>query len=322
MLRKLYLILIIALTGIISYGEESGDLYDEGYVKYKGIDVMNFYIPVEEKNKFYSSFDYEIKSDKNIYQWRMAEGYLEINQYWDFEFTVEKEYHRQKTGERRKYKGWDNSFSVVRGLNKSKYFNREWSNSAVFGLEQNQIDDKGFEIERYKIFAGYRMRTSLDMGKGGTYFGFDFLGKKVISTNKDGWSGELKIVSATNMGYGFQLFNTIYNEYIYFDTYKGTYRIGMESFLKWTYELSNNWAFSVTAGLDTDKYYKNTLDNYNVEAYLYPHLLFSYNISTKTRINGELGLPSYKITRDKAVGYKNFRDRGYFYTKIGIEYIF
>ncbi len=39
-------------------------------------------------------------------------------------------------------------------------------------------------------------------------------------------------------------------------------------------------------------------------------------------IMGELGLPSYKFTRDRATDYKDFKDQVYFYSKIGIEYIF
>lgn len=290
--------------------------------KYRGVDVLNFYIPIEERNKIYTSIDYERKNDKDIYQWKIAEGYLEINNLWDFEFNVEKEFHRQKRPSRKNYSGWDNKFSLVRNVKGNRFFNKEWSNDLVMGLEQNQIDDKGFETERYKLFAGYRTRTSLNLGMGGTYFGFDLIGKKVFSREKDGWSGEFDIVSTTNMGYGFQLFNTLYNEYLYYDTYSGTYRLGLESYIRWTYELGESWAFALSSGIDGDKYFKNTNDDYNFEAYIYPHLLFNYNLSDQLRVVGELGLPAYKWTRDRASDYRNFRSRTYFYSKAGIEYIF
>ena len=320
MLKKIYLGLFIISS--FAFSEDIDDLYNSGLVKYKGIDVLNFYIPVEEKNRFYTSIDYEIKNDKNIYQWKMAEGYLEINNLWDFEYNIEKEFHKQKKDERKKYYGWDNKFTFVKTLKIADIAEKEWNNSLILGLEQSQIDDKGFEVERYKLFAGYRMRTSLNIGKGGTYFGFDFIGKKVLSKEKDGWSAEFNIISSTNMGYGFQLFNTVYNEFLYYDNYEGTYRFGLESFLRWTYELNNNWAFSIDTGIDTDKYFKNTTDDYNLELYIYPHFLFSYNLNPELRIIGEIGLPSYKFTRDEAADYKNFKDQIYFYSKIGIEYIF
>ena len=88
MLKKIYLGLFIISS--FAFSEDIDDLYNSGLVKYKGIDVLNFYIPVEEKNRFYTSIDYEIKNDKNIYQWKMAEGYLEINNLWDFEYNIEK----------------------------------------------------------------------------------------------------------------------------------------------------------------------------------------------------------------------------------------
>lgn len=50
MLKKIYLGLFIISS--FAFSEDIDDLYNSGLVKYKGIDVLNFYIPVEEKTDF------------------------------------------------------------------------------------------------------------------------------------------------------------------------------------------------------------------------------------------------------------------------------
>ena len=82
------------------------------------------------------------------------------------------------------------------------------------------------------------------------------------------------------------------------------------------------WDMDFSCSIQYTMNFKNSNDDYNFKAYIYPHLLFSYNINPQLRIMGELGLPSYKFTRDRATDYKDFKDQVYFYSKIGIEYIF
>ena len=306
------------------FSKEINKIYDENNViKYKGINVLNFYIPVEEKNKFSSYIDSEMRDNINIFQWTIAEGYLEINNLWDFEYNMEKEFYFLKNGVEDRYNGWDNKIIFVRSLKDTYILKKDWKNEFITGLEQNQLNNTEFEVERYKIFLGYRTRTSFEnIGMGGTYFGFDFIGKRILSKDGDGISGEIDIISSTNLGYGFQFFNIIYNEYLSYENYSSAFRLGIENYLKWTYELNWNWAFSVEIGMDNDKYFGNTENNYNTEIYIYPHFLFDYNLTSEFRVIGEIGLPSYKMIEDNTKYYKNSEKQKYYYFKVGIEYIF
>lgn len=293
------------------------DLYSKDFVKYKGVDVLNFYIPVEEKNKFRTYIEYEKNEDLDTITWNVGEGYIELDRRWELEYDVEKKFYRGDSD----YKGWNNTFSFVRDEINTNFLGRSWDTSIVLGMEQETLEDIGFAFERYKVYGGYRFRTPLDIGMGGTYFGFDILGKKVFSTIEDGFSGELNLVSSTNLGYGFQLFNTIYNEYISYDKNEG-YRVGLESYLRWTYELSKNFAFAFELGVDSDKYFGSTNLDYNNEIYLLPYILYSHNFTSQFRVFSEVGLLGYRIKENKAKSYKSNESAVYYYGKIGVEYIF
>lgn len=320
MIKKIVLVFFL-LSSLIFTKDIDRVVEENNNIKYRGIDVLNFYIPVVEKNRFATSIDSELRDDKDIYQWKIGEGYLEIDELWDFEYNIEREFYSIKDGE--DYDGWDNKFTFIRQLNEKEVFNKKWTNDFITGLEHNQIDSIGFKDETYKIFAGVRTRTFFDkIGKGGTYFGFDLIAKTVFSEDKDGFSGEWDIVSATNLGYGLQFFAVLYNEYLSYNDYSGAYRLGIESYLRWTYELSKNWAFSVDLGLDNDKYFGNCNNDYKSEYYIYPHFLYSYNITSEFRFLGEIGLPSYQIIDEKGNQYENSIDHKYYYLKIGVEYIF
>lgn len=293
------------------------DLYSKDFVKYKGVDILNFYIPVEEKNKFRTYIDYEKTKELDTIVWNIGEGYLQLDNRWELEYDVERKFYRGESN----YKGWNNTFTFVRSELNSEFFGKSWDTSFVMGVEQETLEDISFDFERYKLYAGYRFRTPFDIGMGGTYFGFDVLGKKVFSTIEDGYSAEINLVSSTTLGYGFQIFNTIYNEYISYDNNNG-YRLGVESYLRWTHELSMDFAFAFETGIDIDRYFGATNLDYNNEIYFYPYILYSHNFTPRFRVFGELGLPGYKVKENKAKSY-NFSESGfYYYGKIGFEYIF
>lgn len=315
---KIEKIIIGLLLATPLFASKVGDLYSKDFVKYKGVDILNFYIPVPEKNKFRTSFDYEKTKDLESITWNIGEGYLEIDRRWELEYDVERKFYKNESDS---YKGWKNLFTLVREEEDYTLFNKNWDRSLVLGVEQESLEDISFNFERYKLFAGYRLRAPFDFGMGGTYLGFDLLGKKVFSTIEDGWSGEANFVSSTNLGYGFQFFNTIYNEYISYDNGEG-YRFGLESYLRWTYELSLNFAFSCEIGIDTDKYFGDIGQKYSSEIYLYPHILYSYNFTEDFRVFGELGLPGYKEKRSESKLYSSNETGLYYYGKLGFEYIF
>lgn len=293
------------------------DLYSKDFVKYKGVDILNFYIPVEEKNKFRTYIDYEKTDDLDTITWNIGEGYIELDKRWELEYDVERKFYRGDGN----YRGWNSTFTFVRDEINTNFFGKSWDTSFVFGLEQETLEDIPFNFERYKLYGGYRFRTPLDIGMGGTYFGFDILGKKVFSTIEDGVSGEINLVSSTNLGYGFQFFNTIYNEYMSYDNNEG-YRVGLESYLRWTYELGMDFAFAVEFGIDSDKYFGSTNLDYSNELYFLPYILYSHNFTQRFRVFAELGLPGYKIKENKAKSYDSNDSGIYYYGKIGVEYIF
>lgn len=299
------------------FAKEIGDLYSKDFVRYKGVDILNFYIPVEEKNKFRTYVDYEKTKDLDTIVWNMGEGYLEIDRKWELEYDIERKFYKNDDN----YKGWNNIFTLVRNEEESNFLGRTWDRTFVLGVEQETLEDISFDFERYKIFTGYRFRTPLDFGMGGTYFGFDMLGKKVFSTIEDGWAGEFNLVSSTTLGYGFQIFNTVYNELLSYDNNEG-YRFGLESYLRWTYELSLNFAFACEVGIDIDRYFGDMEQDYNNEIYFYPHILYSHNFTHSFRVFGELGLPAYKIKENKANSYDYSESGLYYYGKLGFEYIF
>lgn len=294
------------------------DLYSRDFVKYKGVEILNFYIPVEEKNKFRTYIDFEKTDSLDTYVWNIGEGYLEIDNRWELEYDVERKFYKTDNDS---YQGWNNNFTFVKSRNSTEFLKRTWDSSFVLGLEQETLEDIDFSFERYKLFVGNRFRTAVDFGMGGTYLGFDVLGKKVFSTIEDGWAGELNFVSSTTLGYGFQFFNTIYNEYLNYDNSEG-YRIGLESYLRWTHELSLNFAFAFEVGIDIDKYLGKTDLDYNNDIYFYPYILYSYNFNPSFRVFGELGLPGYKIKESKAKVYDSSESGIYYYGKFGLEYIF
>ena len=82
--------------------------------KERGIDRMNFYIPIKENNRFTSFGEFDYRSNKNIYQMTLGEGYLNINDSWDFNYRIEREYHVGKKGANSKSYVWDNEISFVR----------------------------------------------------------------------------------------------------------------------------------------------------------------------------------------------------------------
>lgn len=318
-MRKEILIGTLAFS-LLTPALTNDEAYTIGLEKYKGIDVLNFYEAVPEQNKYITYFDAEFSKDFNLYQWKMAEGYVEINELWDLEYSIEREYYDLK-GNGKNFRKWDNLIQGVRPLQDTTLFDRNWTNSFVVGIQQEQSDST-FEIEKYELFLGYRSRTNLDFGMGGTYFGYDVIGKKVLSIDEDGYGLEFNLVSFSNLGYGFQFINLLSNEYAQYDDFDGTYHLDFESYLKWTYELGYNWAFCTKLGIQIDKYFMNTPTDYSYEIDFYPHFLYNYEIFEDFRIFGEIGLPSYEITKTSGKTFNDSNNRFYFYTKIGIEYIF
>lgn len=294
--------------------------------KDRGIEVLNFYEPVPEQNSFRHYGRYEYNDDYSLIEWTLAEGYLYLDEKWDFEYDIQREFYSDYdlgNGEK-SLTGWDNLVGFVRDTGKHEFAGKEWSTDLGFMWEYQQLSipsDSGGNFDKSELALRYRVRTTADIGKGGTYWGFDFWAAKVFVTGDDGYSLEANLVSATNWGYGFQTFNTVYNEYYDWGGFNGTHRLGIESYTRWTHELSRYWAFVIEAGIEANTYSGGTTADYDNEFTLYPHLLYNREICEDFRVFGELGLPGYRYAKSKNDFDLNSSSGIYWTALIGIQYI-
>lgn len=321
------ILIVVLLLSVISYSRDYEEFPKKTVVgKTRGIEVLNFYEEVPEQNSIKHYGRYEYNDDYSLIEWKLAEGYLSLNEEWDFEYDIEREFYfdRDLGGGERNLTGWDNLMGFVKNMGSYEAFNREWNRDLGFMWEYDQLDipsRAGGNYDKSEVALRYRVRTNADIGRGGTYWGFDFWGAKVFTTGKNGYSLEANLISATNWGYGFQTFNTLYNEYYDYGGYNGTYLLGLESYTRWTHELSRYWAFTVEAGVDTDKYSGGTAADYTLELTLYPYLLYNREVLPELRIFGELGLPGYRYAKIRDEFQSDSTSGIYLVALVGIQYI-
>lgn len=173
--------------------------------KERGIDRMNFYIPVKENNRFTSFGEFDYPSNKNIYKVTLGEGYLNINDSWDFNYRIEREYHLGKKGTDSKSYVWDNEISFVR-LNKGfKIGEQSVSSRSVLGIKHNETDTKLLKSDAdYKFYVGQRLSAFFgNIGMGGTYGELELFLNGVKGSVRNGYSILTALKSSSTLGYGF-----------------------------------------------------------------------------------------------------------------------
>ena len=178
--------------------------------KERGIDRMNFYIPVKENNRFTSFGEFDYRSNKNIYQVTLGEGYFNINDSWDFNYRIEREYHLGKKGTDSKTYVWDNEISFVR-LNKGfKIGNQSVSSRSILGVKHSETDTKLLKSNAdYKFYVGQRLSAFFgNIGMGGTYGELELSLNGVKGSIRDGYSVLTSFKTSSTLGYGFQWSNT------------------------------------------------------------------------------------------------------------------
>ena len=127
-------------------------------VKERGIDIMNFYIPVKENNKFTTFGEFDHRFNKDIYQWTLGEGYININNAWDFNYKIEREYHKEKKGEKLSSYVWDNEISFVRLNRGFKIGNQPINYRSIIGVKHSETDTKLSKRNAdYKFYIGQRL---------------------------------------------------------------------------------------------------------------------------------------------------------------------
>ena len=111
-------------------------------LKERGIEKLNFYIPVKEQNKYSSNIEIDLRpyEDKiSVYKLTFAEGYLSLNQKWDFNYKIEKEYYIEKDKSKKNKSTWENEFSLVRFNKNRTLFKTNITNGTVLGLKHDEI---------------------------------------------------------------------------------------------------------------------------------------------------------------------------------------
>ena len=291
--------------------------------KERGIDRMNFYIPVKENNRFTTFGEFDYHSNKNIYQWTLGEGYLNINDSWDFNYRIEREYHVGKKGANSKSYVWDNEISFVR-LNKGfKIGNQSVSSRSILGVKHSETDTKLLKGNTdYKFYVGQRLSAFFgNVGMGGTYGEVELSLNGVKGSMRNGYSVLTSLKSNSTLGYGFQWSNTFENEYMDYNNYKGAIRSKVESLFRWTYELGRNWAFSPEISVKGEKYFSINEKNYTFEAVVAPYIMYSQNVTDKFRVYAKAG-PAYRVEKSRYGEASESRFKFAGYAKLGIEYIF
>ena len=97
----------------LSFAEE-----DVENTRDRGIDKMNFYIPVSKQNKYSNFAEFDLRKDKNIYKWTMADGYQTLGNNWDIQYKIEREYHVEKKTKAKSHI-WDNEIYFLKFLYRS-----------------------------------------------------------------------------------------------------------------------------------------------------------------------------------------------------------
>ncbi|WP_320046750.1 hypothetical protein [uncultured Ilyobacter sp.] len=327
MSRVKSIFLLIFLMSLTSFSKDELVLEERSFVgKNRGIDVLNFYESVSEQNSIRHYLSYEYDADYSLVEWKIALGYIALDKKWDFEYDTDREFYIDDDlgNGSVNYNGWDSLVGFVKDTGYHNFADKIWGTDFGFMWEYNQLglpDESGGNYEKNELALRYRVRTDTDIGMGGTYWGLDFWLGKVFITGRDGYSLEGNLLTATNWGYGWQTFNTLYNEYYDYRGYEGTYLLALESITRWTYEYTENWAFCFETEVDVDKFIGGTSQDYTAELTLYPHLLYKKEFYPNLRVFSKIGLPGYGYKKNVSDSSSSTDSGIYFLALIGVQYI-
>lgn len=285
-----------------------------------GREILNFYLEEPENNRYQNYGELENKDGKKYYKWKIGTGMSKLNENWTFDYDIEKKYDRNSNTD-----GWENTFSIYKELETKELFGKSWSGDIGPYIKYNVSDvssDFGEDFKENKYSMRYRVRTSSDIGLGGAYWGFDFFLSSIDTSLRDGYSLEGNFTGSVNLGYGFQNFFTIYNEYLDYGNNRGTYLFRVENNFRWTYDLSENFAFSLDSEIDSYNYYKNTDQDKSFKFNIGPYLLYSQEVTDKLRIFAKVGVVGYNFEEVKTK-FSSVSESGlYMKVRCGFEYIF
>ncbi len=285
-----------------------------------GRDILNFYMDVPQENLYQNYGELENKAGKEFYKWKMALGTSELNEKWTFDYDVERKFDKGSNSN-----GWENTFALYKKLGEKEFFGKTWYTDFGPYIKFNVSDIAGdfakdFKENQYAL--RYRVRTNSDIGLGGAYWGADFLFSSIDTNSRDGVSLEGNLTGSINLGYGFQNFFTIYNEYLDYGENRGTYLFRIENTFRWTYDLSENFAFSIDSEIDSYNYFKNTDQERSFKFNIGPYILYSQDLKDDLRIFARVGVTGYNYEEVKTKTYDVSESGIYMKIRVGFEYIF
>lgn len=285
-----------------------------------GREILNFYLEESENNLYQNYGELENKDGKEYYKWKIGTGTSKLRENWTFDYDIEKKYDKNSNTD-----GWENTFSLYKKLKEKEAFGKSWSRDIGPYIKYNVSDiagDFGENFKENKYSIRYRVRTNSDIGLGGSYWGFDFFLSSIDINSRDGYSLEGNLTGSINLGYGFQNFFTIYNEYLDYGNNKGTYLFRIENNFRWTYDLNENFAFSLDSEIDSYNYYRNTDQDKSFKFNIGPYLLYSQDLTEKLRIFAKIGVTGYNFEEVKTK-FSSVSESGlYMKIRCGFEYIF
>lgn len=291
----------------------------------RSIEKMNFFIPVNEQNRFSTYGEADTRQDKNIYKYTFGDGYIRLTKNWDFNYRIMREFQRYKTTESENpdSNSWDNEISFSRKNKDFKIGNRVFGSNFAVGIKHAENSTRVTENSRdYKFYAEQKISIFFpSLGKGGTYTEYGLSLNGVNGSIRNGYSILGSIGTSTTLGYGFQWSNSLENEYMDYNNYNGDLRTKYETVFRWTYELGKHFAISPEATFKVEKYFKHDVDNLSIESSFGPYLLYSQNFTNKVRVYGKAG-PVFRYEKTKYGNYNYKKSQLTGYAKLGLEYIF
>lgn len=284
-----------------------------------GIESLNFYQDKKEKVLYQSYVEYENKGGKYEYiKWKLGTGSAQLNKEWTFDYDIERKFENI-----RDIKGWENTFALYKKLETKELLGKTWyTNLGPYIKYDMSKIPKGEDFKENKYGIRYRVRTNSDIGLGNAYWGVDFITSYVDTNKKDGVLFEANLTGSATLGYGFQDFFTIYNEYLDYKEHKGAYLLRIENLFRWTYDFNENFAISLENEIDSYNYFGNTKEKSSLKVNIGPYILFNKNFNDNFKIFAKVGILGVNYEDYKSDNFK-MSEKGYYAkVKVGIEYIF
>ncbi len=302
-----------------------------------GIETQNFYEENNKDNVIRTKISYEetINNNNNI-EYTVAEGQSKISEAWTFDYTIKRNFYRyggnnfiisETTKQAEKIPtttDWSGEYTFTRSFGNVYFGNKEFSQSLAIYIHDYEQDNSvqfpdGYKTTEYSL--KYQLATSFpSIGMGGTTVYGEIYGSRYFDEVRDGYGAEIRLGSSTIVGYGIQNALTLHNHYMNVAGMRDTYMYRIEDTLKWTYELSKEFAISPEITYDSYNFENGTSDKSTLSLSMIPYLLFSKEIKMLS-VYSKIGLaPGYSYQVAKTTTNRIVSEGKYYSVEAGIQY--